>query len=137
MLNIGAFAQVDGSTGPSDAESEALRERVIARWNAVMADDRQAAYAFALPSYRKLYAVDDYLPRMGGPFANPAQVGIRDIQIDGERGILSLDVERRVLLPGSEGDASMTTTLSEVWLLRDGLWWHVPTFAASDGSVAP
>ena len=103
-------------------DEEAVKIRVEKRWEALLARDMAAAYEFETPAYR---AVNDIASYRSKYFNQIKWLGItvrdiaraKDLPDTMNVGVI-LDFE-------SQGGHPGYTRVDEVWVKRDGLWWHV------------
>lgn len=104
-----------------------LQERVEARWQALIDGDLPRAYSYLTPGYRTLYPLESYFRSLGSK-VKWLGIDVVDIEIDGQRAVVTLTLRYRLQLPpqaGFEIKDDLTTQLTETWLWREGEWWFV------------
>ncbi len=126
----------DGADVVREQQIKTLESRVLMRWEALRTGQIADAYALELPSYRALYDLARFAETAPIGDLKPTAVEIRDVQIDGTRARLILEVQSQVTLPPPTGRRPMVSSQQEVWLERDGVWWHAPTFVAMSDTRA-
>lgn len=129
-----ALSKVDSAL---QERSEALEARVKARWQALMQGRIEDAYALELPSYRALYDLARFSETAPSGDLKPTEARVRDIQIEGTRASVMLEVTTLVTLPPPTGRRPMVSSQREIWLERNGTWWHAPTFVAATKPRVP
>jgi len=103
---------------------EAIGGRVDGRWASLIASDFERAYAFELPSYRALFPFADFRLQFGRDVDWLSAEVVRVELTSDDRADVVIDLTQSVAMVPGEEQISVAT-LSEVWLLRDGEWWHV------------
>jgi hypothetical protein len=105
---------------------ERIKARVVGRWKALMARDYDAAYAFASPSYRKVFSRRQYFSNYGEQIRRDNVEVLSTEFTDEARAHAKVRVLLHYttvvndnLFHGKGGDW-------EFWALEDGQWWHVP-----------
>lgn len=102
-----------------DGADEQVRERALARWEALLAGDIEKAYDFTAPSFRSAVSMQAYRARFGAS-VRWTDSRIRDISCDGEqRCKVTMMVDYRVPRLGIGNQRA----IEETWLLIDGEWW--------------
>jgi len=109
-----------------DAAVEAqLKERVLARWQALIKRDFEVAYSFETPAYRAIYTPRQFMGQQGG------QVGwraakVKEIRYDDPNvAWVLVEITFQFAEAGENGQVrDMTQDLNEIWLRKDEQWWH-------------
>lgn len=119
----------------SAASEAALKQRVEARWHALIAGDYAAAYRFETPAYRALYKPTQY----GQSFGYQVQwkvVQVRNIRYDGpDTAKVTVTITYTITMAQAEKPTEVSTDATERWIREKGQWWHVqPQKLMSGGS---
>lgn len=108
---------------PKEAE---LRERVKARWDAVVKGELDRAYGFETPEYRKAHTEQEYREEFGfGRRIRWHVATLKDLRYDDANeveAIITLDYS--FALPSGDQVARTTGDVTEHWVYSDGLWWR-------------
>ena len=101
-----------------------LRERVQARWDAVIKGDLDRAYGFETPEYRKAYTEQEYKEEFGRRVRWHVATlkDLRYDQPDEVEAIIMLDYS--FALPGGDQMARTTGQFTERWVYSDDQWWR-------------
>jgi len=106
---------------PQEAE---LRQRVQARWNAVVNGNFREAYAFETPDYRKAHSEQSYRDEFGRQVRWHVAT-LRELRYDRAdevEAVITLDYS--FALPGGDQMARTTSDVTEHWVYSDGHWWR-------------
>lgn len=133
QLRLLAIALVFALSGcaSSQTANETPVDRVVqraeARWEAVLSDDLEAAYAFYSPGYRSAVSVVDFgvsfkLRRVRYISAEYVDHSCENQKCE-LRFMVGFEVQRPA--PGVEVFESRSVQ-EEVWLNTDGEWWFLP-----------
>ena len=119
-----APAQPPAVVAPA-ADEALLKERIQARWQALIERNFDAAYLFETPAYRAIYTPNQFRSKISGSL-DWRTITVKQIDYDGpDVAKIQLEVAYRYAEPEKEGPVyDMTQTLWETWLRRDGQWWH-------------
>lgn len=112
------------------ANMDDLRERVEARWAALVAGDFDRVYEFETPAYRKIYTAQQFRANFGQGLRWKR---IKVVQIDlnqPEVAKVAVEVEYGFYVAG-RGMMDDKVVDTETWLRLDGQWWHQLQQAAS------
>ncbi len=129
MLLAAALASAC-ATPLSEAEDKAnLEQRVLARWEAVIAGDYDRAYAFASPSYRRVYSKQHFFNQYARQLK---QEGVKIVKIEFQNpqrtaARVALELTYSTLGFGPQPVFRNTAYLKETWVKEDGQWWRVET----------
>ena len=110
--------------GGQDPE-EQLRERVEARWEAVLAMNFDKVYEFATPAYREVHGLRHFHNQYGGQVRRTG-FEIRSIDYDASKpdeARVRVTVFFESVVGGQLYEGQQPTT--ETWVRRDGQWWYV------------
>jgi len=107
------------------ADEAALKERVQARWQALIERNFDAAYLFETPAYRAIYAPSQFQSKINGSL-EWRTIDVKQIDYDGpDVARIQLEVAYRYAEPEKGGPVyDLTQTIWENWLRKDGQWWH-------------
>jgi hypothetical protein len=119
---------------PKEAE---LRERVQARWDAVIKGEIDKAYGFETPEYRKAHAEEDYRAAIGRRVTWHVATlkDLRYDRTDAAEAIIALDYS--FALPGSDEMARTTSIISDRWVYSEDQWWRQDTQRPLGGKTQP
>lgn len=132
MLLTAVAAQADVQAHDVQAHEQTLRQRVEARWDALLKRDYEQAYTFFSPTYRAVFSLEQFGrdQRSGVPVVDAE---VADIEIDTpkddseiSRATAIVNVAYQASLSESVGMTDIINTYREQWLQRDGEWWYVP-----------
>ena len=118
------------SMAGAEESKDDLRERVEARWTALIAGDFDRVYEFETPAYRKIYTAQQFRANFGQGLRWKR---IKVIQIDlnqPEVAKVAVEVEYGFYVAG-RGMMDDKVVDTETWLRLDGQWWHQLQQAAS------
>jgi len=106
---------------PKEAE---LRERVQARWDAVIKGELERAYGFETPEYRKAHTEQEYREEFGRRVRWHVAT-LKDLRYDRNdevEAIITLDYS--FALPGGDQMVRTTGEITDRWVYSDGQWWR-------------
>ena len=121
-------SQPEGQT-PSDASVglEDLKERVVARWAAMIDRDYHRAYQYTSPAYRAVFTAKDFAARTGGTKINWQRVEIVSAKRETEETAkVEIRIFSEAFLADTEKTVPVVTVFSESWIRSAGEWWFVP-----------
>jgi len=127
-------AVLAGCAGMQRSPEDALRERVDARWAALIAGDLQTAYGFLSPGYRSGNDLEAYRTRMRARTVAWKSAEVREVECD-EEG-LACRVRTRVafevpmVAPGVPGKMQSFQVVVENWIRSRNRWYFVPEVKA-------
>ncbi|QBQ53554.1 nuclear transport factor 2 family protein [Nitrosococcus wardiae] len=108
-------------------EKEALKARVQARWEAVIAEDFDKAYEFTTPSYRQAYSKNHFFSQYGGQIDQEGvtvlEVTFQNPERTAAEVSLNVDFSAEGVTPGTL--FRNTSYLKETWVKEEGQWWRV------------
>lgn len=110
------------------ADEALLRERVLARWQALIKRDIEAAYQFETPAYRAIYTPTQlgfwYGTQLAWRMANVKNI----LYDDPVMAKVQVEVEYQYADSSRGGKVpevmNLTQEVQETWLRKDGQWWH-------------
>lgn len=120
--------EVRGQAGVSEndttkaSEEALLRTRAQAFWDLRLKDDRAATYEFFSPSAQKEMPRDQFL-RMGAQSLQFVFFRIEGVEVEGDKGVVGLEVEYRVMHPFFLNRAPFKHFVKEQWVREDGAWY--------------
>jgi hypothetical protein len=110
---------------------EALRERVSARWAALVKRDFAAVYEFQTPAYREVYNMEAFNQQFGAA-AKWTKATVEKINLQPsseESNLLTADVvvniHYSVPFPSAENPTQTSGFVNERWLRKEGQWWYL------------
>jgi len=132
LMAIVIFAGLLTACAPSNElspESEnALRERVIERWQFMIAGDYEAAWEYSTPNYRSVFSKQLFVKQFSNTLDREL-TGVEVLAYDGAAAVASVAV--RVMSKPTKQTSSasaalgaLPVTIKEQWILIDGVWWY-------------
>lgn len=108
-------------TVPAKAE-DVVRARAQERWDLLLAEKYDGAYAYITPAYRALNTAKDYRNRFSAG-AQWVSAKVQSVECAmPERCTVQTAVETLVVARGFNGP--IKTIITETWLPEDGQWWY-------------
>lgn len=101
------------------ADTEQLKIRALARWNALIESEWTTAYSYQTPSYRKNYTRKQYVNSFG------TAIEWRKIEYGSIKKINDQLVDITLILNINFEGMVLPTTISERWQFTDNNWWHI------------
>lgn len=123
-----ALAAAD--TGPPEADNPeapqaVLKQRVTAKWEALVRKDFPAAYALTSPAYRQIYSLDAFRSGFGAKTAWQ-RIEVVDVALKGDdAALVGINLHFMYYPPQSEQALDMKTYVQEPWVRVDGKWWYL------------
>ena len=127
VLVAGCEQPSEDATGLSQAQVEALEQRVQGRWLARIAHDWGAAWEYSSPAYREVFPKHLYVKKFSYT-ADWELTGVEVTNYDRSAAVASV-VVRVMSRPTKQTSAAakalgaMPRELHERWILVDGEWW--------------
>lgn len=120
-LFLGGCAGLDMGKAPE----QIVAERAVARWNAVIANKWDEAYAYATPGYRAANSVEAYQARIQSAVIRREAVEVSRVECpQADACTATLVLSYQSVMPGYP---RLSTQFTERWILDDGKWYiHVP-----------
>ena len=133
---VGSAALLLGgcATGPAESDKvgdwKDLEGRAMARWEAIIAGDYEAAYDYLSPGYRSGVSRQSYSRRYGSTPVQRNSVEYQETICQSEtrcevRLVVGYVVQN--MLPGMDRVESKAL-VREDWILVQGAWFHAPEF---------
>src|SRR6185369_9120231 len=125
LLGMAGCAAVGGGLTkdtPPEVKLAAVKERVNARWAALIKGDMDAAYGFLSPTSRETVSLATYASRIGKIRYTSATV--ESVNCEAEACKVDLKVTYDYPVPGKIM-RGIQTPLSETWVLDKGAAWLV------------
>jgi len=114
--------------GDRRSAEEIVTERAQARWDAIIAEDYQAAWEMHSPGFRQRVSIRDFIRQQADlPFSYDRAV-VEEVRCENERCEVKVLINF-TLVAGQRFIRGMRSeqTISEVWILSDSKWWYSPT----------
>lgn len=112
---------------PEQTDSDIVTERAQARWNALIAGEHEAGYAYYTPGFREQTSVVDFTIDMRGRPVQWVAAEVVSAECDGDRCEVETDLEYRVpSAPAQMSGMGNRRPIEETWIRIDGSWWFVP-----------
>ncbi|MGB4333598.1 MAG: hypothetical protein WBJ41_01970 [Chromatiaceae bacterium] len=111
----------------ASAGLDVLKQRVLARWAAMIDRDFHRAYQYASPAYRAVFTAKDFAARTGGTKINWQRVEIVSVKTETEEAAkVEIRMFAEAFLADTEKSVPVATVFSESWIRSAGEWWFVP-----------
>jgi hypothetical protein len=118
----------------SDAEGsdevvapEDLKQRVMARWAAMIDKNFHRAYEFCSPAYRALFTPKQFAARLGSAKLIWQRVDIVSIKKQNSEGAkVNIRIFAEVFMPDDDKAIPTSTISEESWIRSGDEWWYVP-----------
>lgn len=109
----------------NEADQVLLKERVVARWQALIKGDFDVAYQFQTPAYRAVYTPSQFRYQFGNQTLW-RMANIMDIHYDAPIvARVQVEVAYQYADAGEgRGVKDMTHRVGETWLRKEEQWWH-------------
>lgn len=112
---------------PVQTDSDIVSERAQARWNALIAGEHEAGYAYYTPGFREQTSVVDFTIDMRGRPVQWVGAEVISAECGGDRCEVEIDLEYRVpSAPAQMSGMGNRRPIEETWIRIDGSWWFVP-----------
>lgn len=129
LITAASACSTAGGLAPSAAESpeQALRGRVEARWDAVLALDFDRVYEFATPAYRQAHDLTHFKNQYASQIER-TRIEVYETAFDPENSeaakvVVLLYFKAEGGAPGSYFEGM--SRVVETWVRQDGQWWYV------------
>lgn len=113
-----------------DGLPDGLAERVDARWQAVMAQDYETAYALLSPGYRSSVEMLDYRDILRRNRLKWISAEVQELQCQPASDSsckVKVQVEYEISQPmRGVGEFSSHRSIEESWVKSEGDWWYLP-----------
>lgn len=106
---------------------DAVTERAKARWEAILADDVEAAYSLYSPGYRSAVSQRQLAQKLAAQRVRWQEAEFQEIACEEDicHPEFKITYEYRMPVRGV-GVMSSSRTISEDWIRDDGKWYYVP-----------
>jgi len=123
VVAVAALVLCGCATSYRSGTPEAIvKEKSLARWDALIKGDFVAAYKMTQPAYRALSDADRYKSRFGSA-AQWSDAEVVSVECEPERCQVVLTI--KAYLPTvSAIKEPATTTVRETWIKEEGAWWY-------------
>ena len=117
-LAVAACASISADSAP-EAKQKVVSERAVARWQALIKGDLDAAYAFLSPASKKATPLTAYASSIK-PGIMWRQIKVDKVDCAAEvcKAQLSLTYDAKMM-------KGITTPIWESWIIEDGTAWYV------------
>jgi hypothetical protein len=109
------------ATGPGAPPEVLVKERALARWNALIASKLEDSYKLHAPSYRAVISFERYRATIGGSMQWTGAEVIK-VECEAEKCAVRLKIDANSPVP-MRFKGTLSTGVDETWLLEDGQWW--------------
>jgi len=102
-----------------------MKERILARWQALIKRDFEATYLFETPAYRAIYTLRQFMGQQGNQ-VDWRMARVKEIHYDDPMvARVIVEITYRYAEPTENGQVrDLTQEVKETWLRKDGQWWH-------------
>ncbi|MBK7144169.1 MAG: hypothetical protein IPH76_02765 [Xanthomonadales bacterium] len=122
-----AVATTEGGVVVSSDPRAPLERRATDRWKLLIAKDAARAYTYLTPGYRAGQTEGEYAKWLDGRRVKwTAAVYVDHACSSSDACKVSLSVSVETVVPGVPGKQSLTSSVTENWLLIEGVWYHLP-----------
>jgi hypothetical protein len=116
-LAVAACASISADSAP-EAKQKVVSERAVARWQALIKGDVDAAYAFLSPASKKATPLMTYASAIKPGMWRQIKVDKVDCEAEVCKAQLSLTYDAKMM-------KGITTPIWESWIIEDGTAWYV------------
>ena len=116
-LAVAACASISVDSAP-EAKQKYVAERALARWQALMKGDLDAAYAFLSPASKKATPLATYARSIRPGMWRNAKVDKVDCEAELCKVQLAITYDAKMM-------KGITTPIWESWVIEDGSAWYV------------
>ena len=116
-LAVAACASISADSAP-EAKQKVVSERAVARWQALIKGDVDAAYAFLSPASKKATPLMAYSSAIKPGMWRQIKVDKVDCEAEVCKAQLSLTYDAKMM-------KGITTPIWESWIIEDGTAWYV------------
>ncbi|WP_029134494.1 hypothetical protein [Sedimenticola selenatireducens] len=126
LLLAGVLLSACASTpSPPLSPEQQVTQRAEAYWSALRASQRDQAYAYLAPAYRKLVDLDAFWRHAKGHLVWDS-VALAKVECEGEPADACVAVMRVSYPPALTRRIEVDTHLRENWVRLNGEWWLLP-----------
>lgn len=131
LLALGAVVALAACTPEPPPRDEQLKSRSIERWNALIANDAEAAWTFFSPGYRASVPVEQYRFDTSKRPVQWKAATFQKHECESEDAcvvVVSIKYQANIKIRGVPDQTLVNTKLMrENWIkAEDGFWYHVP-----------
>ena len=117
--------QAVSPTEVDQAQRALLEQRVVAKWDALIKKDFEAAYSFTSPAYRKLYTLNSFKSKFGNKAAWK-RIEVIGVDFKGDNAaIVGIILHFVYYTTQMDKPLDMKTHIQESWVREDGQWWYL------------
>ena len=119
------------TSSSGQAAEEAVARNAQARWDAIVAKDFEAAYAYLTPGTRATTSLDAYSRRLLNASISWTGAEVKSVECEDEEvcnATIMINYKVRGASPGT-GQLDGFAPVNEQWLLSGGQWFHLPVKA--------
>lgn len=125
---IGLLTACSPSNELSEESQNALRERVIERWQLMISGDYEAAWEYSTPNYRSVFSKQLFAKQFSNTLDREL-TGVEVLAYDGRAAVASVAVRvmskpTKLTSSASAALGALPVTIREKWILIDGVWWY-------------
>jgi hypothetical protein len=104
----------------------ALKQRVTAKWDALIRKDFATAYSFNTPAYRSLFSLDAFRRNFAVGKVVWRRIEVVDVDFKGDdAAMVGINIHFVYYQAPVGKDIEMTTYTQEPWVQVDGQWWYL------------
>jgi hypothetical protein len=111
---LGGFS----ASSPAEQKIASVRERAIARWQALIGNDIPGAYGFLTPTTREVVSLDQYRAKVARGTFRAAQIEGVECEAELCKAKVRLTYDRARM-------KGIQTPLEETWTIEQGQFWYV------------
>ena len=112
-------------TEAAPTQQALLKQRVVAKWDALIRKDFATAYSFTSPAYRKLYSKDSFKGKFGSKAAWQ-RIEVVDVNFKGDdAATVGINLHFVYYDSQAKKPLDMKTYVQEPWVRVDGQWWYL------------
>jgi len=104
-----------------------LKQRVAARWAAMIDKNYHRAYEYCSPAYRALFTAKQFASKFGSAKLNWQRIDIVSVKRENDEGAkVNIRIFAEVFPPDTEKSVPVASVFGESWIRSGGEWWYVP-----------
>ncbi len=108
--------------GAAAAPELVVRQLATQRWQALLAQDFNQAYAFASPAYRQIHTPDYYRSQRQQTPVKWIAAEVLRVDCAGEKCTVRIQLESKPVVP-FPFRGTITSGIDETWVLENQQWW--------------
>lgn len=127
-LSVLALAALLGACAATrESAVDPVELRAQARWDALMSEDIDAAYAYLSPGYRSAVSRADYEISLRTRRIQWVDAEYREHSCEGQTCDVKINVKFRVVKPvPGLSEFQSRSAVDEKWIFTSGQWWYLP-----------